>query len=67
MSKDSTDCSNTDDTSYLDNLGFNTLAIHYGQEEDPNNRRANHAHLPDINICSGRTRQKQRLQVRSHT
>jgi cystathionine gamma-lyase len=32
MSNDSTDCS---DTSYLDNLGFNTLAIHYGQEEDP--------------------------------
>jgi cystathionine gamma-lyase len=32
MSQDSTDCS---DTNYLDNLGFNTLAIHYGQEEDP--------------------------------
>jgi cystathionine beta-lyase/cystathionine gamma-synthase len=32
MSNDSTDCS---DTNYLDNLGFNTLAIHYGQEEDP--------------------------------
>jgi cystathionine beta-lyase/cystathionine gamma-synthase len=32
MSHDSSDCS---DTNYLDNLGFNTLAIHYGQEEDP--------------------------------
>ena len=31
MSNDSSDCSDN----YLDNLGFNTLAIHYGQEEDP--------------------------------